>query len=122
MSKRLPELLIEDILEAIEKIVQFTRGHSKERFHSDSMVIDAVVRNLEVIGEASNRLPEEFKAKYPGVKWEKIVGLRNRIVHEYFGIDLEIIWAILQGDLPEFKKALLDKEAGGKENSPEVDR
>ena len=70
----------------------------------DQKSVDAVVRNLEIIGEATSRLPDEFKEKYSEIEWYKVVGLRHRIVHEYFGIDLEIIWQILQKDLPELRQ------------------
>ena len=65
------------------------------------------MRNLEIIGEAASRLPEEFTSRHPATEWTKIVGLRHRIVHGYFGLDLEIIWTIVECDLPELKSALL---------------
>ena len=106
MSNRPIHLLLEDIFEAAEKVIRYTDGLAYETFTKDDKSIDAVVRNLEIIGEAVRRLPEDFKEKYPDVEWEKIVGLRHRIVHDYFGIDLEIIWRILQKDLPEFRNIL----------------
>lgn len=109
MSKRSPELLLEDILEAIEKIERFTVGYSKEQFESDAKTADAVIRNLEIIGEAANRIPEDFQNKHSDVAWNQIIGLRHRIVHDYFGIDLEIIWSILKNDLPTLKMLLLNK-------------
>lgn len=63
------------------------------------MVADAVVRNLEIIGEAANRLPQEFVESHSEIEWRKIIGLRHRIVHDYFGVDLDIIWSIIQQDL-----------------------
>lgn len=65
-----------------------------------------MVRNLEVIGEPANRLPGDFKKEHSDIEWAKIVGLRHRIVHEYFGVDLDIIWQIIRSDLPVFEKAL----------------
>lgn len=94
MSKRDPELLLTDILDAGQKILAYTAGQSFEQFTSDSKTIDAVVRNFEIIGEAANRLPEGFKEQHPGIDWYRIIGFRNRIVHDYFGIDLEIVWQI----------------------------
>ena len=79
---------------------------SKRPVSEDSKSIDAVVRNLEIIGEAANRLPDEFKEKHSEVEWYKVVGLRHRIVHEYFGIDLQIIWQILNKDLPKLRGIL----------------
>lgn len=106
MYRRPVELLIQDIWEALEKIERYIEGMTQETFAADEKTADAVVRNLEVIGEAANRLPDDFKAWHASVEWDKVVGLRHRIVHDYFGIDLEIIWHILKNDLPVFKSAL----------------
>jgi uncharacterized protein with HEPN domain len=92
MSKRQPILLVQDIIESGEKILSYTDGFSFDQFTSDSKTIDAVVRNFEIIGEAANRLPEEFKDKYPDIDWHRMRGFRNRIVHDYFGIDFNIVW------------------------------
>jgi uncharacterized protein with HEPN domain len=73
---------------------------------ADEKTQDAVVRNLEIIGEAANRLPQEFKVRHADIEWPKIVGLRHRIVHDYFGIDLKIIWRIINEDLRVFKSQL----------------
>jgi uncharacterized protein with HEPN domain len=106
MSKRPADLLLNDILEAIGRIEQYIKGLSLEEFSKDQKTIDAVARNLEIIGEASNRLPDEFKEKYWEIEWYKVVGLRHRIIHEYFGIDIQIIWQILHKDLPELRIAI----------------
>ena len=106
MSKRPVEILIGDIREAIEKIERYTANLTHDLFIDDEKTIDAVVRNLEIIGEAANRLPDGLKKRNPDIEWVKIVGLRNRIVHGYFGIDREIIWQILKNDIPVFKSAL----------------
>jgi len=107
MSKRSAILLIQDMLEAIAKIRRYTAGLTAETFPTDEKSVDAVVRNLEIIGEAANRLPEDFKAQHREVEWSKIIGLRNRIIHDYFGIDLQIVWQVLQRDLPAFNSALV---------------
>jgi uncharacterized protein with HEPN domain len=99
MSRRPVNLLLDDISEAIERILHYTTGMSFEAFAQDEKTVDAVVRNMEIIGEAARRLPDEFKEEHSEIEWYKVVGLRNRIVHEYFGIDLEIIWQVLQRDL-----------------------
>ncbi len=106
MSKRPASLLLNDILTAIDRIEQYITDLSFTAFSEDQKSVDAVVRNLEIIGEAANRMPDEFKEKHPEMEWYKVVGLRHRIVHEYFGIDLEIIWQILHKDLPELRNAL----------------
>lgn len=107
MSERPADLLIGDIWEAVCKIERYIAGLDEAIFSSDEKTMDAVVRNLEIIGEAANKLPAEFKIRYPFVEWSKIVGLRHKIVHDYFGIDMEIVWNIIQHDLPVFKSALL---------------
>jgi uncharacterized protein with HEPN domain len=106
MSKRPVDLLLDDIFLAISRIEQYIKDLSFDVFSQEQKTVDAVVRNLEIIGEAANRLPDEFKEKYRQVEWHKIVGLRHRIIHDYFGIDLEIIWQILHKDLPEFRDTL----------------
>lgn len=101
MSKRLPILLIEDILESGKKILSFTSNISFDEFVNDSKTVDAVIRNFEIIGEAANRLPEEFKDKYHEIDWHRIRGFKNRIVHDYVGIDYNIVWQIKESFLPQ---------------------
>ena len=106
MFKRSLKLLIDDIWESMEKIERYTEGMTRDSFQSDEKTSDAVVWNLEIIGEDARRLPEEFMDSNSEIEWFKIVGLRNRILHEYFGVDLEIIWPILKKDFPAFKASL----------------
>lgn len=106
MSKRTPSLLLEDILESAKKIQKFTKGMSFDKFIHDEKTIDAVIRNFEIIGEASNRLPDEFKLKNDNIDWMRIKGFRNRIVHDYFGIDHSIVWKIIQAFLPDLVKEI----------------
>jgi uncharacterized protein with HEPN domain len=112
MSERKPRLLLEDILESAEKIIIYTDGLTYNDFIIDSRTIDAVVRNFEIIGEAAARLPENFKNEQSQIDWHKLKGLRNRIVHHYFGIDYSIIWSIkenLLNDLIKDIKIILKK-------------
>lgn len=109
MPKRDPDLLFEDMLTAIRKIDRYTSGMDQELFRQDEKTIDAVVRNLEVIGEAARQLPENLAARYPGISWRQIAGLRNRIVHDYFGLDLALIWEVIQHDLPKLQAQLEDE-------------
>ncbi len=95
-----PKLLVGDLLESAHKILDYTAGQSFEDFKSDSKTVDAVIRNFEIIGEAANRLREEFKESFSKIDWHRIRGFRNRIVHDYFGIDYSIVWTIKETFLP----------------------
>lgn len=106
MSKREPGLLLEDIRVAIDKIERYIGGLDLRSFLLDEKTTDAVIRNLEIIGEAAKQLPAEFKAQHANIAWSQIAGLRNRIVHDYAGIDLELVWHILKTALPEFSRQL----------------
>lgn len=106
MSSRRPSLLIQDIIESGNKILLYTKDLSFEQFVDDDKTIDAVIRNFEIIGEAANRLPEEFRDLHSSIDWHKIRGFRNRIVHDYFGIDYMIVWQIKTGFLPSLIKEL----------------
>ena len=100
MFKRETALLLEDILEAGNKILSYTAAMSFDDFIADNKTIDAVVRNFEIIGEAANRVPEDFKSSHPEIEWRRIIGFRNRIIHEYFGIDYETVWKIKNENIP----------------------
>ena len=121
MSSRPICLLIEDMWESVRRVRRYVEGMTENEFKKDDRTTDAVVRNFEIIGEAANRLPDDFKLQYPDIDWIQIVGLRHRIVHDYFGVDLDIIWYIVQHDLQVFEEALqhilesLDHESSGAE-------
>ena len=100
MYKRETTLLLEDIRDAVQKIFAYTNEMGFDDFIKDDKTIDAVVRNFEIIGEASNRVPEEFKLAHPEIEWRRMIGFRNRIIHEYFGIDYEMVWKIKEENLP----------------------
>jgi uncharacterized protein with HEPN domain len=89
------------MLESATKILDYTSGLSFEQFEIDNKTIDAVIRNFEIIGEVSNRIDGDFKILNSQIEWAKMRGFRNRIVHDYFGIDLEIVWSIIQDDIEE---------------------
>lgn len=101
MSKRDNRLLLLDMKESAEKILKYTEGMTFSTFLEDNKTIDAVVRNFEILGEASIRVNEDFKLANSQIEWKKLKGFRNRIVHEYFGIDYEIVWTIIEEDLDE---------------------
>jgi len=101
MSKRDVFLLLEDMRQSASKVKEYTRGLTYEDFINDEKTIDAVIRNFEIIGEASNRVDSSFRSFYSQLPWDRIRGFRNRIVHEYFGIDYLIVWTIIENDLEE---------------------
>ena len=91
---------LEDILGSISKIRRYTSGLSKQAFAADDKTLDAVVRNLEVLGEAVKQLPAELRAREPNIDWQKIAGLRDILIHQYFGIDVDILWDVIKNKLP----------------------
>lgn len=104
MSERGIPLLLQDIKVAIETILQFTEGYTFETFKSDLKTKQAVERNFEIIGEATSRLPGEYKEEHPHIEWRIIKDFRNIISHEYFGINHRIVWNTIQFRLPELLK------------------
>lgn len=99
MSERLLQDYLNDIQESIIDIRDFTRGMTADQFSVDRKTIKAVVRCLEVIGEASNKISQDIRRKYPDVPWAEIIGMRNRLIHEYFGVDIDVLWQTIQEDL-----------------------
>jgi uncharacterized protein with HEPN domain len=91
---------LEDILEAAGAAREFVAGMGKDELAKDRRTRDAVVRNLEIIGEAAKKLPAQMRRDHPEVEWKKIAGLRDILVHDYFGIDMDIVWDIVQDKLP----------------------
>jgi len=112
MSKREWKLFMEDIIESIGLIRSYVENMYFDDFKRDRKTIDAVVRNFEIIGEASKFIPDDIRMKYENVDWKGIVGLRNRIAHEYFDISLSIVWHIVTEELPileEQMKGILEQ-------------
>lgn len=98
-------LYLQDILESIDRINEYVFGMVYEDFVSDPRTVDAVVRNLEVIGEASKCIPEEVRQRCPQIEWPKIVGLRNMLIHAYFGVSLPIVWDVVTSKLADLADA-----------------
>jgi uncharacterized protein with HEPN domain len=91
------------ILEATEKIHKYCSSMKKTEFLRNDLVKDAVVRNIEIIGEAAKKLSSEFRRRYPEIPWKDISGMRDKIVHDYTGIDYRVVWDVVQTDLPDLK-------------------
>ena len=100
-------LYLDDILDAIKQINEYIAGYDKEAFSKDRKTLDAVIRNLEIIGEAAGHLPEDIRNITPHMEWRKIVGLRNILIHEYFGINVHIIWDVITNKLEPLRVACL---------------
>ncbi len=106
MSERSTQLLLEDMQESLQKIFKFTDGLTREAFMADDLIIDAVLRNFEVMGEAASNLPDSFTDTHLEVEWHKIIGMRNRLIHGYFGVSTAIIWETIQHHLPILRDQL----------------
>ena len=91
---------------ACEKVIRYTKESEKGKFFEGEEKYDAVLRNLEIIGEAAKRIPTEFRKDHPDIEWKKISGFRDIAIHEYFGVDQEIVWDIIQNEVPLLLKYL----------------
>ena len=118
MKKRELGDYIQDILEALGEVEDFTTGMQFEDFVEDKKTINAVVRSLEVIGEAAKKMPDSMREKYPEIPWKRMTGMRDKLIHEYFGIDLEIVWEVVTNELPPIKP-LIQKVVENIENETE---
>ncbi|WP_278908478.1 HepT-like ribonuclease domain-containing protein [Leyella stercorea] len=98
---------LEHILQAIERIRRYTKGKTFDDFIADDMMYYAVVKNIDIIGEASNMLTEEFRNTHPDTPWKLVNGMRNYIVHEYFQVDNNVVWDVITGDLLLLEKQII---------------
>jgi uncharacterized protein with HEPN domain len=126
MSKD-PRVYLAHILECIQKVERFTAG-GEVQFLREAMVQDAVIRNFEVIGEAAKRIDDGYRTAHPGIPWRALGGLRDVLIHQYEGVDLEKVWAIVRKDLPPLKEAIagllppldrLERELAGEDDAAE---
>jgi len=93
-------LYLQDAVTAIDRIASYVEGVDRGAFETDQMRLDAVIRNLQIIGEAVKKIPDSIEKKYPNIPWREIGGLRNRVTHVYFDVDTSIVWDVVHSELP----------------------
>lgn len=106
MKKRDYRFFVQDILNSVNKILKYTENITFDEFIKDEKTIEAIERNFEIIGEVVKFIPEEIKNELENVPFNKIIGLRNKIIHAYFGLDYELLWNVIKNRLPEFKEQI----------------
>ena len=102
MSRSVPEYL-RHILDEAAYLIGQTEGLSKEEFVQNETLRRAFVRSIEIIGEATKKIPDEFRRQHPGIEWKAMAGMRDRLIHGYFGVDLEAVWDTVKKDIPDLK-------------------
>ncbi len=106
--KKDPIIFVKHILNSIKHIEKYSKNLDKKHFSSNALIQDGVIRRLEIIGEAAKNLPENFREKHKEIPWIDITDTRNKLIHHYFGIDLDITWDIIKRELPDLKKKIKD--------------
>ena len=106
--KKDPKIFLNHILESIREIERNTENLNEAEFFRNITIQDAVIRRLGIVGEATKNLPKSCKDKHPEIEWRKIAGLRDIIVHEYFGLSLKLVWKITQSNIPKLKKQIFE--------------
>lgn len=106
MKNKEPIFFLKDIENSLNKIFKYTQGISYNEFIENDLVKDAVERNFEIIGEAVKNLSDDFRNQYPNIPFKQVAGMRDKLIHDYFGIDYEILWKTIQDKLPQFKSEI----------------
>ena len=104
--KKDPVIYLNHILDCIIKIQAYTDGINEDGFLNNSLMQDGVIRNLEIIGEATKQLDQDFRSKYPQIEWKKIAGMRDKLIHDYIGVDLWAVWGVIDKIIPKFHKQI----------------
>ncbi len=106
--KKDPKFFLEHIAKSIEDIEKYTYGQTREKFSKAKMMQDAIIRKLEIIGEAVKRLPIPFKKRHPKIAWRVIAGMRDVLIHEYFGVNINVVWNTIKKDIPKLKAQIIE--------------
>ena len=106
--KRDITIYLQHIIDACDRIATYIFDCNEERFRNDSLIQDGVIRQLEIIGEATKNIPVDFRNKHIHIPWQDVAGMRDKLIHHYFGVDLDIIWEIIKKELPTLKKQMLE--------------
>ncbi len=104
--KKDPKIFIGHIIDSIADIEEYTEGQNLAKFSKTKIVQDAVIRKMEIIGEAVKNLPPSFRKKHPQIEWKNIAGMRDKLVHDYFGINIKVVWKTVKQDIPQLKKQI----------------
>ncbi|HYU31182.1 MAG TPA: DUF86 domain-containing protein [Thermoanaerobaculia bacterium] len=124
MSNRADRDLLGDILEALRRARSYTAGQSYEQFLVDTKTQDAVIRTLEILGEATKKISPALRESHPDIPWKGMAGVRDKLIHDYFGVNLDIVWQIVRDQLPALAEkvaAALEDESGGQAPPPDKD-
>ena len=104
--KKDPVIYLNHIVDCITKIQAYTDGINEDDFLNNSLIQDGVIRNLEIIGEATKQLDQEFRSRYPQIEWKRIAGMRDKLIHDYIGVDLWAVWGVIDKIIPKFRQQI----------------